>query len=61
MKTNLLILAALAGIAASAAVLLTFRFPVSAEFAAGYASVIALLGLGALEYRVTWKRLIGRS
>lgn len=61
MKNNLLVLAVLSGVSAVAALLLTFRFPVSAESAAGYASVLALLGMAALEYRINWKRLLGRS
>ncbi|MEY4941346.1 MAG: hypothetical protein RIQ93_3081 [Verrucomicrobiota bacterium] len=61
MKNNLLVLVAFAGVTALAALLLTFRFPVSAEYAAGYASVLALLGMAALEYRINWKRLLGRS
>jgi hypothetical protein len=61
MKTNILILAALSSIAAVAALLLSFRSQVTAESAVGYASILALLGMAALEYRINWKRLFGRS
>ena len=46
---------------AVAAFLLSFRFPVSVESVIGYISVVALLFVAALEYRITWKRLFGRG
>ena len=46
---------------AAAALLLSFRAPVNAESMVGYAAVLTLLGLAGLEYRISWKRLIGRS
>lgn len=46
---------------AVAALLLSDRFPVSAESLIGYGSVLALLAVAALDYRITWKRLAGRS
>ena len=61
MKNNILILAALISLLAGTALLLSFRSLVTAESAVGYASIIALLGMAALEYRINWKRLIGRS
>ena len=44
-----------------AALALSYRFSVTAESAIGYVSVLALLAVVALEYRITWKRLFGRS
>jgi hypothetical protein len=61
MKTNIIILAALSGLTAVAALLLSFRSLVSADSIVGYASVLALLGMATLEYRINWKRLFGRS
>ncbi len=61
MKTNIIILAALSSLVAVAALLLSFRSPITAEAAVGYTSVLALLGMAALEYRINWKRLFGRS
>ncbi len=46
---------------AVAAVVLSFRAPVNAESLIGYASVLGLLGVASLEYRISWKRLFGRS
>ena len=61
MKNNIIILAVLSSLVAVAALLLSFRSQVTAESAVGYASVLALLGMAALEYRINWKRLFGRS
>lgn len=61
MKNNILILAALSSVLAVAALLLSFRSHLTAESAVGYASILALLGMAALEYRIDWKRLFGRS
>jgi hypothetical protein len=46
---------------AVAALVLSFRYPITAESLIGYASVFALLSVAALEYRISWKRLFGRS
>lgn len=46
---------------AVAAVVLSIRSSVSAESLVGYASVGAVLCVAALEYRISWKRLFGRS
>lgn len=62
MKNQLITLAALTGVfAALTALLLSFRSPVNAESIVGYAIVLALLGVTALEYRIDWKRLFSRS
>ena len=56
-----IILAVLSSVIAVAALLLSTRSPVNAEAVIGYGAVLALLGMAALEYRLSWKRLIGRS
>ena len=61
MKSNLLILAVTLGVLAATALLLSFRSLVTADSLIGYASVLALLGMAGLEYRVNWKRLFGRG
>ncbi len=60
MKTNMIILAATLASVAVAAVVLSFRSSVDADSVIGYASVLALVGMAALEYRISWKRLFGR-
>lgn len=57
---NKIILAVIPGVIVSAALLLSFRSPVTADAIVGYLSVLALLGVAALEYRLNWKRLFGR-
>ena len=60
MKKNLLIAVPISAIAV-AALVLSFRYLVTAESVIGFASVLGLLGVAALEYRISWKRLFGRS
>lgn len=60
MKTNMNVIAASLGIVAVAALVLSFRSSVSADSVIGYGSVLALVGMAALEYRINWKRLLGR-
>ena len=60
MNKNIL-LAVPVSVVAVAAIVLSIRSSISAESLIGYASVFALLGVAALEYRITWKRLFGRS
>jgi hypothetical protein len=61
MKNNIITLAAVLGtVVASAAYLLSAQSPVSVESLVGYGSVLALLGVAALEYRITWRGLFGR-
>ncbi len=60
MKKNILI-AVPFSIVAAAALVLSFRSLLTAETVIGYASVLGLLGVAALEYRISWKRLFGRS
>jgi hypothetical protein len=60
MNKNILVAVPLGAVAVTA-VLLSFRSSISAESLIGYAGVAALLAVAALEYRITWKRLFGRS
>lgn len=61
MKNDIITLAAALGtIIAGAAFLLSSQSPVSVDAIVGYGSVIALLGVAALEYRISWKWLGGR-
>jgi hypothetical protein len=60
MKKNLLLAVPLS-LMAVAALVLSFRAPVNAEAMIGYATVLALVGVAALEYRITWKRIFGRA
>jgi len=59
MKNNI-ILAVIPGVVVSAALLLSFRPPVTAESIVGYLSVLALVGVAAMEYGFNWKRTLGR-
>ena len=58
---NKILVAVPTSLIAAAAFLPSFRSSVSVESVIGYASVLALLFVAALEYRITWKRLFGRS
>ena len=60
MKKNILV-AVPVSIIAVAALVLSVRASVNAESLIGYASVFALLSTAALEYRINWRRLFGRS
>jgi len=61
MKSNILLVAVLLGVLAATALLLSFRSLVTADSVVGYFSVLALLGVAGLEYRINWKRLFGRG
>lgn len=60
MKKNLIVAVPLS-LMAVAALVLSFRAPVNAETLIGYATVLSLVGVAALEYRLSWKRLLGRN
>ncbi len=60
MNKNILV-AVPVGVLAVAALVLSFRAPVTAESRIGYGSVHALLAVASLECRISWKRLFGRS
>ena len=59
MKNNKLVLAALP-VVVIAAILLSFQSPVGAETLVGYGSVLALIAVMTLEYRINWRRVFGR-
>lgn len=61
MNKNILLVAVPVSVIAVTAYLLSLGAPVTAESLIGYVSVFALLGVAALEYRISWKRLFGRS
>lgn len=60
MKNNTLNTAVIPGVIALAALVLSFRYLVNADSFIGFASVLAILGIAALEYRISWKRVFGR-
>ena len=60
MKKNLII-AVPVSLIAVAALLLSVRSSVNVESLIGLAGVFALLGTAALDYRINWRRLFGRS
>lgn len=61
MNNSKLLLAVIPGAAiALAALVLFFRSPVGVDTLVGYGSVFALLGVAALEYRISRKRVFGR-
>lgn len=60
MNKNILV-AVPVSLAAVAALVLSVRSSVTAESVIGFASVLGLLGVAGLEYRISWKRLFGRS
>jgi hypothetical protein len=60
MKNNRLIEAVIPGVIAIAAIALSLSSPVNADTLIGYGSVLALLGVAALDYRIRWKRVLGR-
>lgn len=60
MKTNVIVLAVTLSVLAVAAIVLSFRSPVDADSLIGYGSVLALIGMAGLEYRINWKRLFAR-
>ncbi|HXQ82270.1 MAG TPA: hypothetical protein VN775_13210 [Opitutaceae bacterium] len=59
MKTNI-IRAATPAIFAIAAILLSFRSFTADTLIAGYFCVLGLGAILALDYRLSWKRLLGR-
>ncbi len=54
-----IVIAATSGLLVIAALVLSFRSPVTADAVIGFASVFGLLGVATLEYRINWKRLVG--
>ena len=60
MKNTIVTIAVLLGVTAAAALVLSYRSLFSVDSTIGFASVFGLLGVAALEYRITWKRLFSR-
>ena len=61
MKNEITILAGSLGLTAAAAYLLSRANPAfTADSLIGFGVVVALLALAAIEYRISWKSLIGR-
>jgi hypothetical protein len=61
MKNDIITLATLIGTTiAVGAYLLSAQSPVSVESVVGYGSVLSLVAVAALEYRITWRGLFGR-
>ena len=58
MKNTIIAIAVLLGAIAAAALLLSYRSRVTVDSAIGYASVLVLVGVATLEYRINWKRLL---
>lgn len=61
MKNNKVILAVIPSVIAVAALVLSLRSQVGADSLVGYGAVMVLLGLAAVEYRISWKRIFGRN
>jgi len=60
MKTSKLVQAVIPGAIAIAALVLSLRSPLAVESLVGYCTVLVLLAVVALEYRVSWKRIFSR-
>ena len=59
MNKNLVVAVPFA-LVAIAALVLSFRSSVTADSVIGFVSVLGLLSVAALEYRISWKRLFSR-
>jgi hypothetical protein len=60
MKNTIITQTVIPGLIAAAVLLLSFRSQMHVESIVAYGSIVMLLGLAALEYRVSWKWLFGR-
>ncbi len=60
MKNNIITQAALLGITAAAVLVLSVRSQVGVDSIVGFGSILALLFVAAMEYRITWKEIFGR-
>jgi len=60
MKNNINSQTVIPGILAAAVIALSFSSQVTVESIVAYGSIAALLSLAALEYRISWKQLLGR-
>jgi putative effector of murein hydrolase len=61
MKNTIILAVSLGAFVAATALVLSFRSSVTADSLVGYASVLTLLAMLTLEYRINWRRLFGRS
>jgi hypothetical protein len=60
MKTNIIARAVLLGTSAAAALMLSVRSHATVESVVGFACVLTLVSVAALDYRITWKTILGR-
>ena len=60
MKNNIIVSAVLLGITAAAVLTLSVRSHVGVDSFVGFASVLTLVGVMAMDYRITWKSILGR-
>jgi len=61
MKNELITLAVTLGLSGAAAYLLSRAHPaITADSLVGFGVVLMLIAMAAAEYRITWKKLIGR-
>lgn len=60
MKNNIITQAALLGITAAALLVLSVRSQVGVDSIVGFGSIAMLLGVSAMDYRITWKGISGR-
>jgi siroheme synthase len=57
---NVINRAVIPGIIAAAAVALSLSVPITLDRVAGFITVLGMIGLAVLEYRLSWKQLFGR-
>lgn len=60
MKNKIIVSAVLLGIFAAAALMLSVRSHASLESIVGFACVLTLVGVAALDYRLSWKAILSR-
>ncbi len=60
MKNTFVILAAPLGVFAAAVLALSVLPHVNVETLVGYTTVLSLVGVATLEYRINWRRIFGR-
>jgi hypothetical protein len=61
MKNTIILAVSLGAFIAAAAFLLSVRSPFTPDSLVGFVSVLGLLAMATLEYRINWRRLFGRS
>jgi uncharacterized membrane protein len=60
MNKNIILLAVIPGVIVSTALVLSIRSQVSAESLIGFGCVLMLAAVAILEYRINWRRILGR-